>query len=671
MIQSLRKKDFSTKASIVLGAIFVSILCSLILLNNKAGATLEGFSAGHIMSDAVMSDETSMSEAQIKSFLLNKVSSCTSKGPFSNGSYYYDKLTKPGDGTAYTFNSQGHKYIWKIKNGHFICMAEQTFGGESAARIIYQAARDYDINPRVLIVLLQKEQGLITDSFPNNHQYLAATGYDCPDNGNGCNNQNAGFKKQVRKAAALFREVLSGGWSNYPVGTNYVQYNPNASCGGSNVNIKNRATSALYRYTPYQPNQAALNAGYGTAPCGAYGNRNFYNYFTDWFGSTTTAYDAEVQGLTLYSDSNRTAVINPVNDIYNLSPGQTVYGELGVKNIGSKDLLQSFTRLGTTSPTDRGSNFNDGSWLTSGRVSAIEENSLSPNDTGTFLFSMRVPRDVGNFSEKFGIVAESRLWISKDSVIINMNVTPSQSYDVELVDYDLYYDSAMKARIPSPYSLRPGQKVYGKALFKNIGSATLSNTNLRLGVTSPRDHIDSPFFDSSWYSPTRLVNATESSIPTGQYATFSFTLSAPNSEGVFSDHFGVVADGTTWIDASKININITSNETVPVLVSGTSFFQGESLVASNGYRLIFQGDGNLVLYKDKKPLWHTKTYNKGAHRVVLQGDGNLVVYTASNKPLWASWSQGNGPSRLRLQSDGNLVVYKNGGKHTWATWTNR
>src|SRR5699024_261440 len=38
---------------------------------------------------------------------------------------------------------------------------------------------------------------------------------------------------------------------------------------------------------PYQPNRAALNAGYGTGDgCSAYGNRNFYNYFTDWFGST-------------------------------------------------------------------------------------------------------------------------------------------------------------------------------------------------------------------------------------------------------------------------------------------------------------------------------------------------------------------------------------------------
>ena len=49
----------------------------------------------------------------------------------------------------------------------------------------------------------------------------------------------------------------------------------------------NQATANVYYYTPYQPNSTALAAGYGTGDsCSAYGNRNFYNYFTDWFGST-------------------------------------------------------------------------------------------------------------------------------------------------------------------------------------------------------------------------------------------------------------------------------------------------------------------------------------------------------------------------------------------------
>ena len=226
-------------------------------------ANLSSFDPGNIMSDYVMGNKNSMTEAQIQTFLESK-NACNNTN-ISRASIYH-----------------------KVKNGKFVCMYEDTFDGETAAHIIWQAGQDYSINPQVIIVLLQKEQGLITDTWPNSIQYNKATGYGCPDTAP-CDTQYYGLKNQIRKAAALYRTVLDGGWSNYPVGNNYVQYHPNAACGGTTINIKNRATSALYRYTPYQPNQAALNAGYGTGDsCSAYGNRNFWLYFTDWFGATNS-----------------------------------------------------------------------------------------------------------------------------------------------------------------------------------------------------------------------------------------------------------------------------------------------------------------------------------------------------------------------------------------------
>lgn len=62
------------------------------------------------------------------------------------------------------------------------------------------------------------------------------------------------------------------------------------SSGGTNVSIENLATAGLYNYTPYQPNQSALNNLYGSGDsCGAYGNRNFWRLFNDWFGPTSVA----------------------------------------------------------------------------------------------------------------------------------------------------------------------------------------------------------------------------------------------------------------------------------------------------------------------------------------------------------------------------------------------
>ncbi|MBR6965230.1 hypothetical protein IKH83_02890 [Candidatus Saccharibacteria bacterium] len=263
--------------------IFVAISLLTFLLgrfksNTADAADLSKFDPGYIISDYTMSNYNSMTEAEIQAFL-------TKKNPCNNRDYdLYQRLSANNPNVS-----------WHWKDGHFVCLSEELFGdgmtigeGKTAAKIIYETAQEYKINPQVLIVLIEKESSLITDTIPNNYDYRTMTGFGCPDTAP-CDAKYFGFKNQIRKAAWLFREVLDGGWTNYPLGENYVQYNPNAACGGSIVNIKNLATSALYRYTPYQPNAGALAAGTGTAYCGAYGNRNFYIYFENWFGGITDA----------------------------------------------------------------------------------------------------------------------------------------------------------------------------------------------------------------------------------------------------------------------------------------------------------------------------------------------------------------------------------------------
>ncbi len=173
-----------------------------------------------------------------------------------------------------------------------MCNAYAGGGVESAARIIFKVAQACGINPQALIVMLQKEQGLVTDTYPYDSQYRIAMGQGCPDTA-ACDSRYFGFFNQVHGAAwQLKRYANPPGTSNYftwyaPGKTWNVRWHPNAACGSSPVYIQNKATAALYYYTPYQPNAAALRAGYGTGDgCSSYGNRNFYQYFTDWFGST-------------------------------------------------------------------------------------------------------------------------------------------------------------------------------------------------------------------------------------------------------------------------------------------------------------------------------------------------------------------------------------------------
>lgn len=267
-------------ASFVLGAILAFM--SLSSSPSSSAATLDGFKPGNIISDATMSNYDTMSVTDIQNFL-------TSKNSCKNTDYnFYLSLVKKYPHLSWHWS--GGPY-----NGHFVCLSEEKFGdgttigeGQTAAEIIYEAAQTHRINPQVLLVLLEKEQSLITDDYPNNVQYRSATGYGCPDTA-ACDSKYYGLKNQINKAAELFRYTLDNGYYAYPEKTSgvYVAYHPNKNCGSSEVWIENRATAALYRYTPYQPNAAAINAGTGTGDaCSAYGNRNFYVYFTKWFGST-------------------------------------------------------------------------------------------------------------------------------------------------------------------------------------------------------------------------------------------------------------------------------------------------------------------------------------------------------------------------------------------------
>ena len=244
------------------------------LEDDTNAANLAGFQAGYIISDFQMTDYDSMSEADIQNFLWSK------------GRCYNTNFSGVGTRVDY-FSDHTPPTTWHVINGHTVCLAEEDMNGESAAYIIWQAAQDYKINPKVLIVLLQKETGVITDSIPNSWDYQRAAGYGCPDTA-ACSEKYYGFKNQVRNAAYLFRIVMDGNSSLYPIGNNQIQYKPNSACGSSTVYIQNLATSALYRYTPYQPNAAALSSSYGSGDgCSSYGNRNFYSYYEDWFGNIT------------------------------------------------------------------------------------------------------------------------------------------------------------------------------------------------------------------------------------------------------------------------------------------------------------------------------------------------------------------------------------------------
>ena len=248
----------------------LAILVFPVTANALSGAD---WRAGNIIDDSIFYNNGDMSVSSIQNFMNSKLSSCDTWGT---------KPSEKGGGTRAQYGtSKGYP-------PPYTCLKDYSQNGKSSAQIIKEAADANQISPRVLLVLLQKEQSLVTDEWPWSIQYRSATGYGCPDTAP-CDAQYYGFTNQVNKAAWQFRRYATnpGSYRYRPFQNNYIQYNPNTACGGTNVYIENYATAGLYNYTPYQPNASALSNLYGTGDgCGAYGNRNFWRLFRDWFGVT-------------------------------------------------------------------------------------------------------------------------------------------------------------------------------------------------------------------------------------------------------------------------------------------------------------------------------------------------------------------------------------------------
>ena len=233
---------------------------------------LGGFSPGFLITETRMWDPGSMDRAEIDAFLDEKGSRCVDG---DDGAACLKNLrvdTPRRDATAY-------------------CAAIPAARDASAGRILADVATACDVNPQVLIVMLQKEQGLITTRDASPKQLNEALGFRCPDFA-GCDEQFAGFAAQVYHGASRLQEYGDPDRRyRYQAGGTYdIPYSPYPFCGYGEVRIFNRATAALYNYTPFTPTQATLDAGAAAVTddvCATYGNRNFFRTFSLWFGSPT------------------------------------------------------------------------------------------------------------------------------------------------------------------------------------------------------------------------------------------------------------------------------------------------------------------------------------------------------------------------------------------------
>jgi len=645
-------------------SIIITLVVSLGLHNQKNASALSGsqFNAGNIIDDEVFYNQNAMPASEIQTFLTAQMPSCDTQGAKPATEFYRSDITraqyaalKGWHGPPYTCLKDYKQNTPQMEAASGYCDAIPAGTGVSSAQIFYNIAQACHINPKVLLVLVQKEQSLVLDTWPLDSQYTKATGFACPDTAP-CDSSYGGFFYQIYYAARQFQV-----YKTYPDSYNYVAgqynniyYNPNlAACGSSSVYIQNQATAGLYNYTPYQPNAAALNDLYGTGDnCSSHGNRNFWRLFSDWFGSTHT--DTVVfntnKGNELSTGTRLEAgeyIVSP-NGLFETVMGYD--GNLATYAVKNGTVTKMVWSTGTASNYGAYAKFQgDGNLviytaknvaLWGSGTDGTGANKLSLGDDGNIhIFSNSVEKFTSAIKANKGMKSLKGAGLNVGANLIAGDYLSSANGQYVLLmqgDGNLVIYAAN------------GEAIWASDTHGNPGAYTRLQKDGNLVVYSSSGK-------ALWGSNTST--------------TESYMLKLQNDGNLVLYTSSGIA---TWGSETSTNVYTLTALTGSSLNTGAKLQPGAYIRSADWrYTLVMQQDGNLVIYSSNahNPIWGSGTQGNSGAYSIMQGDGNLVIYTANGRAIWGSGTQGNSGATLRLQSDGNLVIYKTGSIALWGSNT--
>lgn len=181
-----------------------------------------------------------------------------------------------------------------------------TFFNKTVAQLIYDESAQHDINPRLILIMIQKESSAVTRSEPSSDTTRAwplfynydermanclLLGTDCtdtkynkPDYAWRAENFG-GVGQQIAYATAQLRNLAGDG---NPANGNYCEGNNSVSVDGGTIVTANAGSCALYKYTPHY---SSYNTG-----------SSFYTNWISWWGGTPNGGD--YSSANIISDNN-------------------------------------------------------------------------------------------------------------------------------------------------------------------------------------------------------------------------------------------------------------------------------------------------------------------------------------------------------------------------------
>lgn len=178
------------------------------------------------------------------------------------------------------------------KGSYLATYKDPAWSNKTAAALIVERSKAYTISPLYMLARIQTESSLITSGTSTN--LAKATGCGCPDSG-GCTISYAGFGNQIECSAKKLRGYLTDLDAGRATISGWKPGVTKSTSDPCSVKPANKATAALYTYTPW--------VGAYAIQCGRsdIGGSSLvavkYNLFKSeyaWGSGTTTCYSGTV-----------------------------------------------------------------------------------------------------------------------------------------------------------------------------------------------------------------------------------------------------------------------------------------------------------------------------------------------------------------------------------------
>lgn len=329
-----------------------------------------------------------------------------------------------------------------------------------------------------------------------------------------------------------------------------------------------------------------------------YGRINLFNTLHLATGNNSYPYAWEVINKSAYADSGHA---QDFTSHISIAPGDFLYLKLRARNNGFNTWQRDWTNVGTAEPQDRASLFQDDTWINQERTTRLSEPSVLPEKIGNFTFSMKAPTATGTYAERFNGVAEGKGWFRNDSVSYAIDVvepvSPSNTANISLKGGESIKPGGFLLS-PDRHSILKLQRDGNLVLYRNLEPVWSTKT---------RGHGVSKLI---MQSDGNLVLYSTSGKALWHSVTYgnsgSYTTIQTDANLVIYDS----SDSPLWETATTHypdGLNLVNKH----MQSGFSLHKGQKLQTANRkYRLVFQSDGNIVLYKGGQALWATYTVGK-------------------------------------------------------------